>query len=152
MRKAFVILSVLLATLQAGAQQFMWVKSGGVVDAVDTSTVDYVTFDYAGDLFDIYTTNTYVEDETTLSSVTYISQPSQIKGFDATMEVGVCYSSENDEPTVDDSCQLLGTKVGDYSFQLLHLTAKATYHFRVYVKLYNKVYYGETVSVTMKKS
>lgn len=73
----------------------------------------------------------------------------QLKSTFSTAEVGVCFSSENTNPEVDnDAAVLLGTEIKDYTFTLQNLDSGTQYFYRPFVKLFGYVLYGETENIT----
>ena len=63
---------------------------------------------------------------------------------------GVCYSSTNPNPTIDDLHTTDGSGTGDFVSRLEGLQASTTYHVKAYAMNNSGVAYGETVTFTTK--
>lgn len=151
MKKLLTIVSAaLVATVGAMAsnQRNVYLyKSDGTINVYTPEQVECMTFSGAN-LFTI----TNSADESTLTTHSFDATVNAAwnetdKTLDTAIEVGLCYSSENKEPTVDDTCIELGDEVGTYSVTVRKLVPSTTFYFRGYVKLLNEVYYGEAASI-----
>ncbi len=148
-KKLYIALcSVFLATQMVSAQQKMFVvDNDGKINAINVSSVDYVTFDIntTDKLFSI--SDDGIEGATsnsiTSACTVGLSAESNVKTLSITPEVGVCYSKKNAVPTIDDNCLSLGSELKSYTFTLKSLISGTTYYFRTYVKLANGVFYGD---------
>ena len=146
-RKSFIVMCGLLLTAQTmKAQQNMYVLgSNGAVDAISTSQNDYSTFKANGSWFTI--TNDGLEGTRNnlicASCTVTLAADGGIKTLGVAPEIGVCYSKNNNVPTTNDDCQILGSTMGSYTFTLASLFSGTVYYYRVYVKLGDETFYGD---------
>lgn len=71
-------------------------------------------------------------------------------------EYGVCYSTTNINPTLQDTYILYSSNIEmnseyEYSAVISDVSLYTTYYYRAYMKIGNKIYYGETKSFTIKE-
>lgn len=153
MKKFIIILSAIMVaavSISAASQRnvYLW-KSDGTITVSDPEDIDSLSFSGAH-LFNI-TNTSYGENRTTHSFDASINVAFNFadKTLGGTIEVGVCYSADNVEPTIDDTTITLGSE-SDYTYTayLRKLSPSTTYYFRGYVKLLNEVFYGDVASVT----
>ena len=150
--KIFTVLCFLALSAQTiSAQQNMWVAdSVGMVNAVEISSTDHATFNADNNWFNI--TNKGVDAKTstalTASCTVALNTSGMVKKLSTTPEIGVCYSLENNMPTINDDCLTLGSALRSYSFTLSPLIPGTTYYYRVYIKLADEAFYSDTIQVT----
>ncbi len=147
MKKRIISLSIalLLAGQFASAQQTFFVLSkAGDLAAYPVTHVtfsnDMFTFAYGGE--------PTLTQNSVSSSVSVAFASDEFKTLEQAVEVGICYSSANAAPTVDDTTTGLGTALGNYTFSIDGLEAGTTYYYRAYMKLNSVVYYGDLQSAT----
>ena len=147
-RKITTICSLLLATQVAIAQQNMYVNGNdGSVNALPVSNVDYATFNVNNNWF----TMSYGTSESTKYTITgtctaAINSESDVKSVSTAPEVGICYSSQNQKPTIEDNTSVLGNEIKNYDFTLSSLDLGTDYYYRMYIKFNDEVIYGEVNS------
>lgn len=110
---------------------------------------------YYGD--EVSFTTAYMHSVTT-KDVSYITQTSATCGGYVTnlgnasiTARGVCWSSSNQTPTINDSFTSNGTGVGGFSSNLTGLTQNTTYYVRAYATSSGSTVYGETKQFTTTK-
>lgn len=64
-------------------------------------------------------------------------------GGSPVLERGICYSSTNEMPTIEDSKVESGTGIGIFTCELIDLALGTTYYVRAYAKNLNGINYGE---------
>lgn len=146
MKKIFTQLCAMLFVVQfASAQQTLYVfsKSGDLA----AYPANKVTFD--SDLFTFtYGEVTEVTKEKFSASFSVAFASDEYKSLKQTIEVGVCFSDENETPTISDGKIKINSYLGEHNFSINILDAGTTYYYRAYVKVNNVVYYGEVQNVT----
>ena len=142
---------MLLAAQTVSAQQNMYVlSSDGVVNAMPVSQVNYSTFNVDNGLITITddgvneTRNNMISASCTVA----FAADAGVKTLAVTPEIGVCYSKDNPQPTLNDLCRTIGSEVGNLTFAISSLPSGTTYYYRVYVKLGNEILFGDVCSAT----
>lgn len=138
-----------LTAQMATAQKNMWVLSNTKkAYGIPVSSIKYATFN-DNSWFKFGTTQNQVPSDTSICDTwtASIDVNSGVKSLAVTPEIGICYSSLNTTPTVDDSCQVVDSVItntdGDYSFTLSGLSSCTTYYYRLYIKVADAVYYSD---------
>ena len=140
---------MMLAAPAAVAQQNMYViDTCGVVNVMTTSQVDYATFNAEDSWFAISSGSLVGKTSTsiTASCSAALATDGTVKQLVTVPEVGVCYSSVNATPTINDDCLVLGSELKDYTFTISSLAAGTEYNYRAYVKFGNEAFYGNVAS------
>ncbi len=134
----------------AFAQQKLCVwKANGSLSTTVSTQVDSLTFTARGAFakLEIVPTEGSVT-ENGLEATASILLKEQIKAFDVTHTVGICYSGTNPMPTISDLTRKLGTNFDTYHVQFTNLMPGTTYYFRPYVTILDETCYGNVYTVT----
>jgi hypothetical protein len=146
MRKFLTILCAMLLTVQfVAAQKNLYVlyKTGELTYYPATKVF------FGNDLFVFtYGEVTNLTEESFVASFTVALNSSEVKSFKQDLEVGICLSDINTNPTIIDGKINKGTSLKDYTFKIYALDAGTTYYYRAYVKINGAVYYGDVCNVT----
>lgn len=146
------MLSILTISLAVLAQESV---GNGVYEWKDneisirsTSDIDSITFALPNEfIYFISETPTSITGNSMTATYT-ISSPFNIYNT-ADTEIGVCYSSSNSQPTVDDSSAVYGIfKVGSWIVTINDLTNSTLYYYRPYFKFLGQVFYGQVKTFT----
>ncbi len=140
---SFVLASVLT---QGFAQNNIYMWNNGVVKAISSSTVDSLTFSVSDSLFKVTTSAAANITAKSFDVAGTVSLNEKVGGLANTPVIGVCYSSENVEPTVEDDTLALTAGYGNKSVNLSGLTRGTTYYYRLYVRLLDATFYGNVCS------
>ena len=89
------------------------------------------------------------EATSTATTVTVVCEVTETSGFDVT-ERGVCYSTENMKPTIDDAKVISGKGKGTYNTTIKEAQAATKYYVRAYATNTNGTAYGEIISIQTK--
>ncbi len=153
MRKIFPLFSLLLllaAHTAAFAQHNVYVwKADSTVRVLSAANVDSLTFvDSDNPFYVVYATDDRAVTSTTYT--TYATVTIARSGYKApsSIFVGVCHSTTNTAPTVDDTTFKLGNACKGFLVRFYNLQPNTTYYYRVYIKVDGKVYYGDTQTFT----
>ena len=138
------------ASAQTTSPKWMVVtNSSGSMSAFKTSDVDNVAFsDPLTDLLTVTTNADYSTYGPSISGSGTVTTNSKYTTLASAIEVGVCYSSTNSEPTKSDSYVKLGTEQKDYTFSLKNLEVTTQYYYRLCATFLDEVYYGEVATAT----
>lgn len=140
---------LLLVVHFISAQQYMWVwNAGGKLTGMDIADVDHITFPSDSGWFVIANEEMDSVGDHSLTSACNVSLGTCINSIPDSLEIGICYSDRNAVPTIDDTCEKLGTLLKDYLFTLSDLDGGTTYYYRIYVRLLNEVFYGDVCQAT----
>lgn len=146
MRKFFILLCAMLLTVQfVAAQKNLYVlyKTGELTYYPATKVF------FGNDLFAFtYGEVTNLTEESFVASFTVALNSSEVKSFKQDLEVGICLSDINTNPTIIDGNIYKGGSLKDYTFKINALDAGTTYYYRAYVKINGAVYYGDVCNVT----
>lgn len=161
MKRLFTLLATLIMVVMVSlAQQnlHIWNYYGGKSTVLPASQVDSLTFsgDTCAWLFHLPTPES---SEVTANSFTISAKASfyeNVKSIvNETPEVGICYSYENNVPTLPsytdtghNSLRVLGKEIQEHSLTLYNLIPGTTYYYRTYVRFLGVTYYSEVNSVT----
>lgn len=153
MHKIFALLcGVLFAALftDVSAQQNMFEWKGGAVTVRSASAVDSVTFSVGDWLYDVSCSSAVGVTTSSFTAVANVSLGKGVKSVSEQPTIGICYSTKNAEPTIeDDRCYSLGSQLQSYTFTIEGLLSGNKYYYRTYVKLLNDVYYSDVYSITV---
>lgn len=142
MRKSIALLCCLLLAVQCiVAQHNLYVVSSDR-DLQVYESVSKITFDDSLFVFE-YGDVTKVTDSSFSTSVKVSFSSVDIKRFGQTLEVGLCCSDLNPNPTIQDGKIRLGTSLSDYTFSINALEAGTIYYYRAYVKVSDAIFYGD---------
>lgn len=143
------VLSALLAVTftTAHAQQNIFIWKDGNISVKSVADIDSITTSVGSWLFDIHTSAPTSVTTNTLEASVTVSYADNVQSLSQTPEIGVCFSSEEVTPIYFCGHIRLGTSVRSYDFTLYNLDPGTTYFFRGYVKLGDKVFYGNVKSV-----
>lgn len=127
---------------------YVW-KKGGDVTVMSSSDVDSVSFSVGNWLYAINTSSAVGVTERSFEAKVSVSMKDGIKSLSVTPTIGVCYSTETDEPTIDNAqCKTLGSTMGTYDISVKGLLKGNKYFYRTYVKLLDNVFYSNVQSIT----
>ena len=143
-------LLLLFVSSAAYAQHNVYVwKKGGDVKVMSSSDVDSVSFSVGNWLYSIKTSSAVAVTERSFDAKASVSMKEGIKSLSVTPTIGVCYSAETDEPTIDNAqCKTLGSTMGTYDISVKGLLKGNKYYYRTYVKLLDNVFYSNVQSIT----
>ena len=153
MNKLFTQLFTLLLLFLSSAAYaqhnvYVW-KKGGDVTVMSSSDIDSVSFSVGEWLYSINTSSAVGVTERTFEAKASVSMKDGIKTLSVTPTIGVCYSTETDQPTIENAtCQTLGSSMGTYNISVKGLLKGNKYYYRTYVKLLNNVFYSNVQSIT----
>lgn len=141
------ILGCVTLSAQNSADSKMYVidKEGQMkVNSVDN--IDSVFF-FNGfdDIFSITCSDASHITENSFSLIATMEMKRGFTGFSEDIEVGICFSDCNTEPTISDSKQKLGNSPKEYPVTLKGLDAGTEYFFRAYVAFSDTAYYSSDV-------
>ena len=143
----FLLLFVSSATY-AQHNVYVW-KKGGDVTVMSSSDVDSVSFSVGNWLYSINTSSAVGVTERSFEAKTSVSMKDGIKSLSVTPTIGVCYSTETDQPTIENAiCQTLGSSMGTYDISVKGLLKGNKYFYRTYVKLLDNVFYSNVQSIS----
>ncbi len=165
MKKIFALLSLMLATAECvEAQQFTPAEhsvvyvlyNDGCLSAYPAYNTVFINEDPFAFTYNSRTTETGQGTTVTLgvalkSFTTYITNyypAATYKALAEEPEVGVCYTTNNVIPTIDDNKVVLGNALTDYTIDVAGLQADNVSHLRAYVKVGDAVYYDEVYSTS----
>ncbi len=138
---------LLLSAQAVSAQQFMWLlDENGALTGTKVADVSSVYFDIDPDWLSV-TNSIEAKTTTTFTAKLNLSLVGEVKSIDADIQVGVCYSDENEEPTLDDMSEVVGSEIKSYEYKVSDLTTGTAYYCRSYVKINNSVFYGNVMQV-----
>lgn len=153
MNKLFTQLFTLLLLFLSSAAYaqhnvYVW-KKGGDVTVLSSSDIDSVSFSVGEWLYSINTSSAVSVTERTFEAKASVSMKDGIKTLSVTPTIGVCYSAETDQPTIENAAsQTLGSSMGTYNISVKGLLKGNKYYYRTYVKLLNNVFYSNVQSIT----
>ena len=127
---------------------YVW-KKGGDVTVMSSSDVDSVSFSVGNWLCAINTSSAVGVTERSFEAKASVSMKDGIKSLSVTPTIGVCYSTETDQPTIENAtCLTLGSSMGTYDISVKGLLKGNKYFYRTYVKLLDNVFYSNVQSIT----
>lgn len=150
MKKIFTLISFLAVSLCSTAQaQHVYEWKNGSVTIRTTSEIDSLTFSIPEDAVSFTTGNPSVLTESAMTASFGLSSVLSITNSGSTTEQGVCYSSENNLPTISDNKVKYGTfYIGTWQATLGNLRSGMQYYYRPYLKIADAVFYGPVKSFT----
>ena len=122
---------------QSGALQVVEIGDGGYMDFSDNTSWVVLSNDDAAP----------VVSKSSISATSKVEFAEGVTGI-KNMEIGVCWSSSNGTPTVNDNCQILGSEAKEYSFKIENLELGTLYYCRLYAKIADSVTYSDVRSAT----
>lgn len=140
--------SVLLTAQLVSAQQHMGIVKAGMLERYKVSDIDYSTFTANDAWFSITDYEVQEVKKFEFTVAFKISPAGDLKSLAHTPEVGVCYSAENENPTVDDNYKKLGNSLDISSLTIDKLVSGTPYYFRLVIKVQGSVFYGEVWQIT----
>lgn len=150
MKRLITLIALFAVMLSAAAQTqnvFEWKNNSVTIRT--TSDIDSVTFSLPKDAVTFTTGNPSVLTENSMTASFSLNTELSISNSSSTTEQGVCYSSENEEPTVEDEVVKYGTLYkGTWQVSLPDLRSGLQYYYRPYLKIANAVFYGSVKSFT----
>lgn len=150
MKRLFTLIALFAVMLSAAAQTqnvFEWKNNSVTIRT--TSDIDSVTFSLPEDAVTFTTGNPSVLTENSMTASFSLNTELSISNSSSTTEQGVCYSSENEEPTVEDNWVKYGSLYkGTWKGSLSALRSGLKYYYRPYLKVANAVFYGSVKSFT----
>ena len=153
MKKLYTQLLLLLllfvsSTAYAQHNVYVW-KKGGDVTVLSSSDVDSVSFSVGEWLYSINTSSAVGVTERSFEAKASVSMKDGIKSLSVTPTIGVCYSTETAQPTIENAArQTLGSSMGTYDISIKGLLKGNKYYYRTYVKLLDNVFYSDVQSIT----
>ena len=150
MKKVFTLLALCTLTLGAWAQiQNIYEWKDNRVTIRTTESFDSLTFALPADAF-VFTTGDPSDLTGSSMSATFkLTSSLSISNASSTTEQGVCYSSDEAEPTIDCSCVSCGTmSTGSWMAELTGLRSGTQYYYRPYLRVADAVFYGVVKSFT----
>lgn len=153
MKKLYTQLLLLLllfvsSTAYAQHNVYVW-KKGGNVTVLSSSDVDSVSFSVGEWLYSINTSSAVGVTERSFEAKASVSMKDGIKSLSVTPTIGVCYSTETAQPTIENAaCITLGSSMGTYDISVKGLLKGNKYYYRTYVKLLDNVFYSDVQSIT----
>ena len=150
MKKVFTLLTFCTLALGAWSQsQTIYEWKDSRITIRTTESFDSLTFALPADAFVFTTGNPSALGENTMSATFKLSSSVSFSNASSTTEQGVCYSSEETEPTIDCSCVSRGTfTTGSWMSELTKLRSGTQYYYRPYLRVGDAVFYGATKSFT----
>lgn len=138
---------LLLSAQAVSAQQFMWLlDENGALTGMKVDDVSDIYFDIDSDWLSV-TNSMEAKTQTSFTAKITLSLVGEVKSIDSDIQVGVCYSDENNEPTLDDLSEVVGSEIKSYEYTVSDLVTGTTYYCRSYVKIGNSVFYGDVMQV-----
>ena len=136
-----------LCSLLSFGQENMYVWKDGNMRMYNTSDVDSVTFSVGRWLFEISDESV---SELTSNTVRIKASINLQDGYDVLNApiIGICYSSSNENPTIENDSLCLGKKWGDYDVTLGWLEPNTNYWARFFIKYSNEVVYASSMAFT----
>lgn len=150
MKKILTLIAFLAVTIGAMAQSqqvFEW--RNGAITIRTVSEIDSLTFSLPGNAVTFTTGSPSALTETSMTATFSLSTSLAITNPSSTTEQGVCYSSTNEEPTLEDNRVKYGTFYkGSWKATLSDLRSGLQYYYRPYLKVSDAVFYGPAKSFT----
>ena len=150
MKRLFTLIALFAVVLSMAAQTrnvFEWKDNRVTIRT--TTDVDSITFSLPEDAVIFTTGNPSVLTENSMTASFALSTDLTISNPSSTTEQGVCYSLENEEPTVDDYKVKYGNLyTGTWQCTLSGLLNGLKYYYRPYLKVADVVFYGSVKSFT----
>jgi hypothetical protein len=150
MKKIFTLIALLAMTIGAMAQSqqvFEW--KNGAITIRTVSEIDSMTFSLPGNAFTFTTGSPSALTGSSMTATFNLSTSLTITNPSSTTEQGVCYSSINEEPTLEDNRVKYGTFYkGSWEATLSDLRSGLQYYYRPYLKVSDAVFYGPARSFT----
>ena len=150
MKKIFTLIAFLAVTIGAMAQSqqvFEW--KNGAITIRTVSEIDSMTFSIPGNAVNFTTGSPSALTESSMTATFSLSTSLTITNPSSTTELGVCYSSTNEEPTLEDNRVKYGTFYkGSWKATLSDLRCGLQYYYRPYLKVSDAVFYGPAKSFT----
>ena len=148
MKRIFTLLALCALVLGAMAQkQYFYEWKDNTLNIRTTEEVDSITFDIPSDAATLTTGDPISIGNNTMTAEYSLSTVLNVSNGSA--KQGVCYSSENTSPSINDSRHTLESlHIGTWAVTLSGLSAKTKYYYRSFLKLGNEVFYGPVKSFT----
>lgn len=150
MKKIFTLIAFLVVTIGAMAQsQQVYEWKNGAITIRTVSEIDSMTFSFPGNAVTFTTGSPSALTESSMTATFSLSTSLTITNPSSTTEQGVCYSSTNEEPTLEDDRVKYGKFYkGSWKATLSGLRSGLQYHYRPYLKVSDAVFYGSVKSFT----
>ncbi|MBO5706256.1 MAG: DUF1566 domain-containing protein [Bacteroidaceae bacterium] len=149
MKKIFTLITLLCLGFGAMAQTNVYEWKNGSVTIRTTNDIDSLTFSIADDAVTFTTGSPSALTEKSMTASFTLSTTLNITNSSSTTEQGVCYSSENNNPTVSDSKVVYGSFYkGSWSATLSNLRSGLLHYYRPYLKIADAIFYGPVKSFT----
>ncbi len=144
------LLLLLAAHTAAFAQHNLYIwKADSTISAVSVTHVDSLTFTADNNPFYvIYDTNDQAVSSTSYDTYASVTITRSDYKLPSGSVVGVCYSSTNTTPTINDNTFKLGKTCKGYSIRFYKLSPNTTYYYCVYVNTGSEVFYTDVKSFT----
>ncbi len=138
---------LLLSAQAVSAQQFMWLMDeNGALTGMKIADVSDIYFDIDSDWLSV-TNSMEAKTKNSFTAKITLSLVGEVKSINTDFQVGVCYSDETNEPTLDDLSEVVGSEIKSYDYTVSGLVTGTTYYCRSYVKIGDSVYYGDVMQV-----
>ena len=150
MKKIFTLIAFFVVTIGAIAQsQQVYEWKNGAITIRTVSEIDSMTFSLPGNAVTFTTGSPSALTESSMTATFSLSTSLTITNPSSTTEQGVCYSSTNEEPTLEDNLLKYGTFYkGSWKATLSDLRSGLQYYYRPYLKVSDAVFYGPARSFT----
>ena len=150
MKKIFTLIAFFVVTIGAMAQsQQVYEWKNGAITIRTVSEIDSMTFSLPGNAVTFTTGSPSALTESSMTATFSLSTSLTITNPSSTTEQGVCYSSTNEEPTLEDNLLKYGTFYkGSWKATLSDLRSGLQYYYRPYLKVSDAVFYGPARSFT----
>ena len=150
MKKIFTLIAFLAVTTGAMAQSQQVIEwKNGAITIRTVSEIDSMTFSIPGNAVTFTTGSPSALTESSMTATFSLSTSLTITNPSSTTEQGVCYSSTNEEPTLEDNRVKYGTFYkGRWKATLSDLCSGLQYYYRPYLKVSDAVFYGPAKSFT----
>ena len=149
MKKIFTLITLLCLGFGAMAQTNVYEWKNGSVTIRTTNDIDSLTFSIADDAVTFTTGSASALTKRGMTASFTLSTTLNITNSSSTTEQGVCYSSENNNPTVSDSKVVYGSFYkGSWSATLSNLCSGLLHYYRPYLKIADAIFYGPVKSFT----
>ena len=150
MKKLFTLISFLVFSVALMAQsQNVCEWQGNTITIRPVSDIDSLTFTLPDDAFTFTTGVGTPLTANSMSASFTLSFPYPITNPEVVRRIGVCYSYENETPTIEDSWKLYSSTYKDsWSITLDNLRRGTKYYYRPFVMVYDTPFYGPVKSCT----
>ena len=149
-KKTILLFSFLcLSLLSAAAQRNMYVlQKSGELKVYSVSPSDSMSFSTISSMFKLTAYDVSSVSENSFNASCKADRDGRIKNLGELPEVGVCFSDMNSDPTITDGKVVLGDALTDYTFSIGGLDEGTTYYYRMYVRLFNTIFYSNVCQTT----